>query len=72
MTKYGKLDVYRPGQKDAPLRGLLKVPKVPPLVGQYAYDALRVVPPQAGGPAAAGALVALMPNGALHYFEWEE
>lgn len=65
LNKYGKLDVYRPGQKDSPLRGLLKVDETPPLVQQYAYDGLYAYEKE-------NALAALMPNGTLHYFEWEK
>lgn len=63
LTKYGKLDVYRPGQDDSPLRGLLKVEKRPPMVTQYTYDGLAVVGEKG--------LAALMPSGQVHYFEWE-
>lgn len=63
LTKYGKLDVYRPGQADTPLRGLLKVERRPPMVTQYVYDGLAVVGEKG--------LAALMPSGQVHYFEWE-
>lgn len=63
LTKYGKLDVYRPGQEDTPLRGLLKVEKRPPMVTQYVYDGLATVGEKG--------LAALMPSGQVHYFEWE-
>lgn len=63
LTKYGKLDVYRPGQEDTPLRGLLRVEKRPPMVTQYAYDGLATVGEKG--------LAALTPSGQVHYFEWE-
>jgi hypothetical protein len=63
LTKYGKLDVYRPGRADTPLRGLLKVEKQPPMVTQYVYDGLATVGEKG--------LAALMPSGQVHYFEWE-
>lgn len=65
LTKYGKLEVFRPGQKDSPLRGLLKVKQPIPMVYQHAYDGLWVYEKQ-------NALAALLPNGAVHYFEWKE
>lgn len=63
LTKYGKLDVYRPGMDDSPLRGLLKVKKGPFMETQYAYDGLVTVGEKG--------LAALMPSGQVHYFEWE-
>jgi hypothetical protein len=63
LTKYGKLDVYRPGQANSPLRGLLKVKPIPPMVTQYAYSGLCTIGERG--------LAALMPSGQVHYFEWE-
>lgn len=64
LTKYGKLEVYRPSQKDSPLRGLLKVKQPVPLVYQHSYDGLWAYEKE-------NALAALLPNGTVHYFEWK-
>lgn len=63
LTKHGKLDVFRPGQADTPLRGLLKIEKMPPMVTQYTYDGLATI--------GQNGLAALLPSGQVHYFEWE-
>ena len=63
LPKYGKLDVFCPGRTEAPLRGLLKIERQPPLVYQTSWTGLW---------ASNEEVAALMADGTVHWFSFAE